>query len=248
MVNASSQRLCAWAGPACIVVFFVGFWPIAGFMPPPSPTNSPAQVAAFYAEHTTAIRLGLVIGMFAAALLGMWSGGISVQLKRIEGIHSPLTYAQLVLGAALPLIFILPMMFWEVAAFRPDRPAGETVLLNDLGWLPFVGVVFTGVPWAIAIGLAILRDPRPEPVFPRWSGYLTLWVSLIFTPGCLVVFFKTGPFAWNGPLAFWMVILVFAGWSLMFSWLLLRAIDRQQWERVRATDRADSASPVAGLG
>jgi len=237
-MNASSQRLCAWAGPVCILVFFIGFWPVAGFMPPPSPNAGAAEIAAFYRDNTTSIRLGLVLGMFAASLLGPWSAGISVQLKRIEGQHSPLTYTQLVLGAALPLIFIFPMMTWEVAAFRPGRPPDQTLLLNDLAWLPFVGVVFTGVPWALAIALAILKDARPVPIFPRWSGYLTLWVTLIFVPGCLCVFFKTGPFGWNGVLTFWMVILVFALWLLTFSWLMLAAIGRQRREAVGEDYRA----------
>jgi hypothetical protein len=64
-----NQRLCAWSGVAMIVVMLVGF-EIAGFNPPPSPHDSALQIAALFRDHTTPIRIGLVLTMFGSALLG----------------------------------------------------------------------------------------------------------------------------------------------------------------------------------
>ena len=45
------QRLLVWTGPLLMVVFFLGFWVIGGFLPPPSPMRTPNQVVAFFINH-----------------------------------------------------------------------------------------------------------------------------------------------------------------------------------------------------
>ncbi|MGL5442076.1 MAG: hypothetical protein ACRDDJ_06380, partial [[Mycobacterium] stephanolepidis] len=36
-----------------------------------------------------------------------------------------------------------------------------------------------------------------EPL-PRWSAYLLLWCGLLFAGSALIIFFKDGPFAYDG--------------------------------------------------
>jgi hypothetical protein len=227
-MSVQTQRWCAWCGPAIIGVFFVGFWVVARFMPPPSPTLSPDDVARIFREHPDRIRIGLLMGMFTIGLIVPWGATLAVQLKRVEGRFSPLSYAQLASSVLVPVVFWMPMMCWLIAAYRPDqRSASDLVLLNDTGWLMFVAMVFGGPPWLGSTALVILRDRSFDPVFPRWSGYLTVWVLLLIIPGCLCLFFTTGPFAWNGLMAFWVVLSVFACWVLVMSKLLLDAVRHQ---------------------
>jgi hypothetical protein len=223
--------MCAWCGPVVIAVFFVGFWPVAGFMPPPSPRLPAGEVAQIYTAHPDRIRIGLLMGMFAIGLMVPWGAALAVQLKRIEGRYSPLAYTELASSVLVPVVFWLPMMCWLIAAYRPfDRTPEEMRLLNDAGWLMFVAMVFGGPPWLGSTVLAILRDRRPDPIFPRWGGYLTGWVLLLIVPGCLCVFFTAGPFAWNGLMAFWVVLTVFAAWVLVMSGLMLAAVRGQDQE------------------
>ncbi|MDT7598952.1 MAG: hypothetical protein QOK26_1029, partial [Pseudonocardiales bacterium] len=84
-MNARTQRWFAWAGPSLNVLFAIGFWPVAGLVPPPSPALSPEQVAALFLEHGTRIRIGLQLCMVASALFFPFSALMSVYLKRIEG-------------------------------------------------------------------------------------------------------------------------------------------------------------------
>jgi len=62
------QRLLVWTGPLLMVVFFLGFWVISGFLPPPSPMRTPNQVVAFFINHTGQKRIGLFLVGFAGAL------------------------------------------------------------------------------------------------------------------------------------------------------------------------------------
>ncbi|BDB43986.1 hypothetical protein [Mycobacterium kiyosense] len=75
-----------------------------------------------------------------------------------------------------------------------------------------------------AFGVAILIDRRPTPVFPRWLGYVNLWTAMIFCAGTFNVFFKRGPLAWNGLLAWWLPVVVFGVWLVLVSVYLIRAV------------------------
>jgi hypothetical protein len=211
----------AWCGPVLMVLFIVGFGPVAAFLPPPSPQRDAQSIAAFYDENATRIHVGLWLTTIAAALFGPWVVAVTMRLREIEGRLTPLAFLQLALGAIFVLEFIFPLMIWQAAAFRPGETPDITYRLNDLGWLMFVGVVSTGVLEAAVIGLAVLSDRREEPILPRWLGYLNLWCALLFVPGGLCVFTKTGPLAWNGPLAWWVLLVAFAVWVLGTSWCLL---------------------------
>lgn len=229
-MNTHTQRICAWTGPALCVLFFVGFAGIARWMPPPNPLASAEEIAAIYRQRPTAILLGQVLSMTAIGFLTIWAAAIAAQMRRIEGANHVLANAQLALAAISTLVFIVPQFFWVTAAYRPQRDPSQLLLLNDMGWLPFVANVYTGVPWVLTIGWAILSDERERPVFPRWSGYYAIWLAMVFLPASLALFIKQGVFAWNGLVVFWLPILFFGSFLLVFSGLLLKAISQQAAE------------------
>jgi hypothetical protein len=229
-MNATAQRLCVWCGPAMIALWGIGLGLVAGMIPLPDPQDSPDEVARMFAEDRNSIRVGLLIVCFGSALLTPFVVAISVQLKRIEGRHTPLASTQLALGALLSLEFIFPIMLMQVAAFRDGRSAEAIQTLNDVAWLLFIGVVMTAVLEIIIIGMAILRDGRDVPIFPRWAGYFNIWVALLLSPGSLCVFFKDGPFAWNGIFCWWVPATVFGIWFAVMTYLLLKAIGLQERE------------------
>ena len=226
-MSIHTQRACIWAGPAFVVLFFIGFGGLAGWVPPASPGDSAAQIARMYRDNHDMIRLGLIITSMCSALLLPFFAAISAQMSRIEGRYRVLTYLQLAAGALACLEFIFPVMIWQAAAFRVDRSDDEIRLLNDLGWLPFLGIVSTAIIQGIAIGVAILQDRRERPIFPRWSGYFNIWVISLLAPGGIIVFFQSGPFAWNGLLAWWLVLAAYFSWIMVNTALLLRAVNRQ---------------------
>lgn len=228
-MNARYQRLCAWGGIAMIALMLAGLL-VAGFLPLPRPSMTASEVATLVSDDTTRIRLGMLLVSIGAAFLQPFVGEITVQMRRIEGRHSPLSWVQLGLGTLLVIEFIVPVFVCLAATYRPERSPEITQALFDLCWLMFVGVVSTAVLQCIVIAVAILGDKRKQPLFPRWVGYFNIWTALLFSPGGVVVFFKSGPLAWNGLFTFWIPLSVFGIWFGVMTWAMLTAIARQERE------------------
>jgi hypothetical protein len=239
-VDASMQRIGAWLAPISMVIFGIGFWWIAGFIPPPSPELAPEQIAAIFQHNTNGIRFGLLMTTLAAAMQGLWVATVTVQMRRIEGPASPLAFLQLGFGILGCFEFMLPMMIWQSIAFRPGSDPVVMQKMNDTAWLMFVGLIATGLLQVLGIGVAALRDKRAEPVFPRWVGYFNLWVAAMFCPAGLIVFFHNGPLAWNGIFSFWLLLVSFTLWLLVMTWVLLtRSIPQQvREEQAELTEEA----------
>jgi hypothetical protein len=168
---------------------------------------------------------------------------MSVQMMRIEGRFAPLALAQLALGACACIEFIMPVYFWLTASYRNRSPEIQ-LMLSDMGWLPFDGFVWTIIFQNILIGIAVLIDQRATPIFPRWYGYLSVWVALLYVPSGTNVFFKSGPIAWNGAISWWLLLAAIFGWLMATTYLLLVAIKRQETEAISAAGSATASDDV----
>jgi hypothetical protein len=246
-MNVTAQRICAWCGPVMVATWGLAFALLARFIPPPAPSLSAAQIVARFSDHTNLIRLGLVISLFACALLVPFCAVIAAQMRRIEGGRSVLAETQLVSGGLLCVEFLLPFAVWQTALYRiHEREAAIVQMLNDMAWLMFLGIISSACVQVAALGIGILLDKGVKPVFPRWAGYFNLWVALIWMPAAVIVFFKHGLFAWNGLLAWWVPLSVFFVWFAVMLVLLLRAIsDDERQQQLTATDDVRSKEPAA---
>ncbi|MDB5968355.1 MAG: hypothetical protein JWQ90_805 [Hydrocarboniphaga sp.] len=226
-MGTRGQWLCLWCGPAFLLLFGIGFWGCAGFVPPIAPSLGAADVAAYYQSHTTGIRLGMAIAMGGAGLIAPWVALITVLMLRIRGNSPALAYTQLGAGCGGIVLLILPTLIWEITAFRPDRDPQLTLLLNDMGWIMIIVPFTLATVQCLALAAAILLDKAETPVFPRWSGYFNVWIALLFVPGAVAVFFKTGPFAWNGIFPWWIPFASFGTWFVVMFAVLHRILRRQ---------------------
>jgi hypothetical protein len=202
------QRLCAWSGVATVVVTFAG-WLIAGVLPLPlGPSDAASEVVAFYAGHQTRLLIGLVVATLGIALVMPLFAVVAVHMLRIEGRFPVLTFLQLIAGAATTVLLLMPLLLMAVIGFAPGRPVELTVAMNDIAWLLFITPIAPFIIQNLAMGGAILTDRRG--VFPRWAGYLNLWVAFAFVPDVLAYFFHAGPFGWNGVFVFWLALTAYA--------------------------------------
>lgn len=226
-MNTRTQLWCAYCGFAAMLSLVLGWVVLAGFVPPPSPADSPQEMARFFADNRTGIRAGMIVCFFGMAIFLPWWAALAVQVKRIEGRFSPIAYIQIAGAACFVIEFLFPLTFWANAAFRPEASPELIQRFNDLAWFPFLGLVSTTVVQCLAFGLAILQDERERPIFPRWLAYFSFWAALLFTPAGLIICFENGPLAWNGIISFWVVFIVFSAWVIVTAVMLLKAVKRQ---------------------
>lgn len=228
-INRGVQLLCAWCGPLSGVIMLIGFVGIAQFVPPPHPTDSAAQIRDFYLDDLTSIRIGMLLSIISMALIAPWGAAIVAQTRRMELRGYPiLASTQIALLGSLVALGSASVLVWALAAFRPDELAADTTLmLNDFGWFLFLFTFAPFTVWCFVVGLSILLDKRPVPIFPRWAGYLSFWCGALDIPAGMIVFFKTGPFAYNGLMALYVPFVAFLVWLVVMSVLTIKAINKQ---------------------
>jgi hypothetical protein len=227
-VNKSIEMLCAHSIIVCAAFLSLGMFVVAGWLPPVSPSLDAESVVAMFATHRLRIQIGMTLLGFSSMFYWSFAAAIATQMNRIEGEHHPLTRLQLLASNGTALAIMALAFLGLAMTFRPHIEPGTMQLANDLLWLVFVGLYPPGVMQNLAIGLCILNDKREgdSRVYPRWVGFVNLWVAASFGPGLYIVFFKSGPFAWNGLLGFWPVAVGFFVWASVMWWVTVRAIRR----------------------
>src|SRR5215210_1255773 len=200
-MSVGVQRFCAWSGPVFCVVFFAGVI-MAGLLPPPSPSETTAEVAQRWSENTDLKRVGLLIMMISTGFQIPFAALLAVRMKRMEGRWSPLSYVVIAASATAVVAILVAVFVFAACSFRPERDPEIIQMMWDFGWLGFVMNWPPAVLQCVALAAAILGDKNRRPVLPRWVAYYNLWTAFLFLPGGFCIFFKSGAFAWNGLLAF----------------------------------------------
>ena len=118
-----------WCGIFYFIFALLGWWIIAGFWPLHKPTASAGEITAFYGEGLLGIRLGLIIVMWTAVLMLIFTSSVASHISRIEGRSGPLTYCMLLGGYATAMLTFYPPLWWLTAAFRPDARSAELTYL-----------------------------------------------------------------------------------------------------------------------
>jgi len=227
-VSASrvGERIIYWTWVPLLVIWIAAFFLFPGFVPPVSPRASAAEVAEFYRQDLSRIRYSMILfNWFGVALIPI----LMLIAERMRGMaHRTPVLRFCVIGVAggAPIAFLTSTVFWLVAAFRPDRSPDLTLLTNDLAWITFT----CGVPFLIAlylfIALAIAWDDQPHPVFPRWVASFNLVIALVTVPAAFAGLTKSGVFAWDGLVSFWVKNVAIAVWIVVMAWALRSAMAR----------------------
>lgn len=228
-----SLKMCIWSGPIGFGFFGLGLIFLVKMLPPPSPSLGVQEVAHLYQSNRLGIGLGSIVLMFAASMFAPFFAAVSVFMQRMERPGSaPYTWTQIVGATVVVAFFFLGSMLLAITAYRPDRPAELTYLMNDLTWILYILPSPPAVFQTLAIGFAILSDPNK--LLPRWVGYFSIWTAVIFVAPPLGVLFKSGPFAWNGVISFWIGAGIVGIWANVMAFQMLGAIKSGRWEKALA--------------
>jgi hypothetical protein len=228
-MSASKQKILVWWTLVSTVIFGMAYTFLIRLVPLPPATLGASAVAQFYADHSLSIRLGATICSWTGAFLVPLSVVVAVQLSRLEKglpVWSILYFA----GGILTSIFlVIPPLLWGVAAFTPTRPAEITLVVHEMANLMWVTTTQFFIFYMVAMVVVTLSaEPDRTSPFPRWFGYLTIWVALITEVGAVGFLTKLGPFAWNGLFIFWLPFGVGFAWLFLLAIMVLRALNRQQ--------------------
>lgn len=218
---------CAWSGFAAVTLFIVGGMILGGMLPPLFRADEPAtEFVRKVTEHLMAIRVGSVFLLLSFALFGPFGAGIAAQTRRAERFPG-FSYVQLVFTACGTTVALLVAFAWALMAFRPDTydPSVGQFLVDFAYFLALFSVPCFG-GWCIMIALPILLVPEEQAPFPRWVGYVNIWAAVLYVPGQLILFFKSGPFSWHGIVALWIPFVAYFLWILIMSIAILQAVAR----------------------
>lgn len=218
------SMLGVWSTIAFFCVWLVGYAIFARWIPPLSPDMTPRETADHYSEHAGAIRVGMVFMTLGSVLYLPWTALLAQIIRQVERSSRILSWTQLTSGVVAALSFMIPAYIWAAISFRPHRSPQVAQTLSDLGWLMFITAIGPFILQYATLAIAIFIDDRDAPAFPRWVGYLQVWVSLSFVPAVLAFFVKTGPFAWNGLMVWWIPLGTFSAWFAILVFYVRRAV------------------------
>jgi hypothetical protein len=228
-MDSGLMKAAVWSGIALIVAMVVAQLGLMHFIPPPSPALSAHDLAQRFIDRRDEIRLGSLIQCMFWGLWATWTMAITVFIRKTERGFPILTYCSIALNGGGYVFFLLCPVTWAVIAFRPETLDPELMqFMNDWVWFVFL---FTWPPFSVVMaifGIAIIKDHNVPTLYPRWVAYLNFWTAILIFPAGLIVFFKTGLFAYDGVGAFWMPFAVFFGWMITMTVTTLQAINRQK--------------------
>lgn len=221
--------LSAYGGYAFLALTGLFFFVIGGWFPPHDPTWSAAELGAFYNDNHTRIQIG-VVGAFVS--IGLYIPLYSMVSQIIEDHLKMPMLAKMQLNAAIMGGVFVWFMFlaWAIAMYRPERNPEITQAFNDWGWMIAWWTVNCTQFQVLAWGLAILLCKPENQVFDRWFGWLLVFAVLVEIVAWGIPLMKTGPFAYNGELAFWFMVPlygIFVFFSAQQSVKALRTIDEK---------------------
>lgn len=229
--NTRGQRIMLWTVPPAAALFALAYFLFPVFHPPLSPTMTPEQVAAFFAENVTGvIGVAILCNLIACALVPLFAV-TAVQMSRIGTSSNVFAYAYLLCVGVGLTAFILADYCWGMAAFRPERDPQLISLLNDMAWFFFIAPVGTIVVANLCLAVSIYLDARPDPVFPRWVAHFNIAVAVLLVPSAFSLLTKSGPLAWDGAWSFTLRLGVLAAYVAVMFVVLLRVVNRQGEEQ-----------------
>lgn len=224
-------RICLLLVLAYVVPGLLGFAVFAGFWPPPGPDLTAEEISRYFVEHRTGLITGMVLMAFCGPWYVTWSAAIARVIGRIEGPMGVLAKVQFTGGVLTGLVTFTPATIWLTAAIRADEHSPEmTQTLYDFGWMFFDTTFVCSALQSIALGVAVLIDRRPDPLYPRWFAWMSFLTAACYVPLMLMPFFRTGPVAWDGVVSFWVVFVEFFAFTAVGTVLTWRALRRLEDE------------------
>jgi hypothetical protein len=242
-----SQRIGLWCNWIFLALTAIGWLGIAHFwLPARADLGLEATKVWFSETHHWGVIVGCTLFYIAAGILTPGSIAFGIMFAKIEGRWPIWSLTTAVCGVFISLIVFFNCCAWIVAAYRPETGADVIQSWYDWAWFAFLlGWIYLAIEM-IATAVVELMDDRAEPMVPRWLTWLTLAgaATLIFAAG--PAFFKSGPFAYHGVLAFYLPVVIWGVYIALTTWYMLKELRRSRSQSTVATPPPREESDVPG--
>lgn len=198
-----------------------------GLFPVPASLSAEAT-AAYFAEHSLGMRTGCFLYILGAGLFGIWIAQLGVMLATIEGKGPVLTIAGVTAGNGVIAFVMMSCCLWISAAYRAEADPDVVVALNDAAWHGFLLTWPALSVQMLTTGVITRMDDRAQPLVPVWVSRLSLICGVGIAMASGPAWMKSGPFAWNGVLAYYVPMLMWGLWFEIHSWYMLMAVLRER--------------------
>ncbi len=228
-MSERSQIAIVWWALVFTTIYGLALGFLLHMIGPPSAAQSAEEIARFYTENQTSVRIGATIASWTSMfMLPLWAV-IAAQIFRQERGKTPIWTIMAATGGSIMGLFLAaPPIFWGVAAFTPTRAPEITATMHELGLLTLTttdqAYVFN---YVAVVVICLLPQTAPHSPFPRWFGYFSAFCTIAFEVGAFAFNFRTGPLSWNGLIVFWMPLTLFGVWILVASVLLIKSLKAQ---------------------
>ena len=229
MDNSRNEMICANGIWLFVPSLCIGVFLMAGFLPPPSPNLPASELAKIFAPGNFMLRAGMLIAMLGSCTFALPMMAVGAQLRRIEGPNPVLANLNNSMATLTCVANMLPCFLWLAISYKPTPP-DVIVVLNDLAWFMFIGGICTQILLNAAQGICILSDKSGLDIYPRWLGYMNLFLIISFLPDVALPLFTTGPFTYSGILGFWVPAIGYFVWLWSNYIFTVKAIRRQSKE------------------
>lgn len=242
--GARLERGFILAGVVVVPILFIGQL-LSGTFPPWDPEWSPDRVADELTTNETRKAVGFMIHTAGVCLFALWGAALTAAIYRMEAHRRPaiLTFAHGILAAGNVVYFLLIPLAWSSAQYRAGDVSPEvTQSFTDFGWFMYLGTWPPFSLQAIVVALAVIEDQKNKRIFKSgrpviWSSYAFAAVGLLSAPMGLA---KEGPFAWDGVLALWVVLVVWSIWEFTVTWQLLVALSADERQKLAELDVSEA--------
>ena len=234
-----------WIGWWTLVVFYnlygLLFFVITRTQPPPEPGRSPSEVMQWFDDRRHGLLYGYAIVFIVGGATAIMNAMLAYSIRRMS-VSRAFAYSYLVIYALATLPGMLIMgVACTVGAMRPDRDPTVMTWLYDFAFLSFEGTMGVFLIGSLIWMVAVLLDKNG--VFPTWFGYLNLCNALTEVVVAPAWIFRSGPFAWNGTIAWWINMGVFITYTTVFLTLLRRLILREDFGTGPLPELAKDGAP-----
>jgi hypothetical protein len=203
LIRSNIEIICIACGTLFTVFTVIGWLGMAqGLFPVPA-NLTPEATAAYFAEHSLDMRTGCLLYIIGAGLFGLWIAQLGMMLAPIEGPRPVLTVAGVTAGNGV-------------------------VALNDAAWHGFLLTWPALSVQMISTGVITRLDGRTDRLVPRWLSTFSIVCGVGIAMASGPAWAKSGPFAWNGALAYYVPMLMWGAWFELHSWYMLMQVLRER--------------------